>query len=74
MSNVCPACGAGHAGRIVDPQTKFAHSLQSSDGSARLGIALVDTTGDWMLHCHIPEHLEAGMMTFLSGNVLTEDD
>jgi suppressor of ftsI len=27
---------------------------------------LVDTSepGDWMLHCHIPEHLESGMATF----------
>ncbi len=26
----------------------------------------VTEPGEWMLHCHIPEHLEAGMMTFLS--------
>ncbi len=25
----------------------------------------VDEPGRWMLHCHIPEHMEAGMVTFL---------
>jgi len=26
----------------------------------------VQEPGRWMLHCHIPEHMEAGMMTFLT--------
>lgn len=26
----------------------------------------VDEPGRWMLHCHIPEHMEAGMVTFLN--------
>lgn len=26
----------------------------------------VNEPGRWMLHCHIPEHMEAGMMTFLT--------
>lgn len=25
----------------------------------------VDQPGSWMIHCHIPEHMEAGMMSFL---------
>jgi len=30
-------------------------------------VALVaDNPGKWMLHCHIPEHQEAGMMAVVS--------
>lgn len=25
-------------------------------------LAVMDNPGKWMIHCHIPEHLEAGMM------------
>jgi len=29
----------------------------------RVEVAFVaDNPGDWMFHCHIPEHMEAGMM------------
>ena len=39
----------------------------------------VDEPGRWMLHCHIPEHMEAGMMAWLNvadadGNVPTGVD
>ena len=27
---------------------------------------VADNPGNWMLHCHIPEHQEAGMMTVVS--------
>lgn len=29
----------------------------------RNGSSLRDNPGDWMIHCHIPEHMEAGMMS-----------
>jgi FtsP/CotA-like multicopper oxidase with cupredoxin domain len=31
----------------------------------RVEIAFVARAGDWMLHCHILEHLETGMMGYL---------
>ena len=31
----------------------------------RVEIAFVAAPGDWMLHCHILEHLEYGMMGYL---------
>jgi FtsP/CotA-like multicopper oxidase with cupredoxin domain len=24
---------------------------------------LADTPGEWMLHCHVADHIEAGMLT-----------
>ncbi len=34
---------------------------------SRATVAMVaDNPGNWMLHCHIPEHQEAGMMTVVS--------
>ena len=36
------------------------------------GLSIVDVTnpGEWMMHCHIAEHLESGMMTSF---VVSED-
>jgi FtsP/CotA-like multicopper oxidase with cupredoxin domain len=32
----------------------------------RVEIAFVaDNSGDWMFHCHIPEHMEAGLMAVI---------
>ena len=34
------------------------------DRSETVGIAFVaDNPGDWLLHCHMPEHAAAGMRT-----------
>lgn len=31
-------------------------------GSTAQLLVVMDNPGDWMIHCHIPEHLESGMM------------
>jgi FtsP/CotA-like multicopper oxidase with cupredoxin domain len=51
-------------GRPVDEpffrDTVLMHSKETID----IGLVPLDV-GDWMMHCHILEHAEAGMMTTL---------
>ena len=44
-----------------DPQWKDTALVQAGDTVEIL--VEMSNPGDWMIHCHIPEHLESGMMT-----------
>jgi FtsP/CotA-like multicopper oxidase with cupredoxin domain len=48
------------AGEAFFRDTVLIHGNETID----IGLVPLDV-GDWMLHCHILEHAEAGMMTML---------
>jgi FtsP/CotA-like multicopper oxidase with cupredoxin domain len=49
------------AGEQFFRDTVLVHPRESID----IGVVPLDA-GEWMMHCHILEHAEAGMMTMLS--------
>ena len=49
---------------LRDEQIAFADTVIINPRE-RVEIAFVAAKGDWMLHCHILEHLEYGMMGYL---------
>lgn len=53
--------GANRVGRATWRDTL----LMESRSNATVAV-VADNPGDWMLHCHIPEHQEAGMMAVVS--------
>ena len=59
----------GHHFRVISRNKKLTKHREWQDtvlvqAREQVDIAFVaDNPGDWMFHCHIPEHMEAGMMS-----------
>jgi FtsP/CotA-like multicopper oxidase with cupredoxin domain len=46
----------------MPPRTTWRDTLLMGPRTRASVAVLADNPGRWMLHCHIPEHQEAGMM------------
>jgi FtsP/CotA-like multicopper oxidase with cupredoxin domain len=50
---------------IVVPHRQWADTVMLAPRDVVEGAFVADNPGDWMLHCHVTDHQEAGMMTVL---------
>lgn len=52
-----------HGHRWVDADGTLTDNIQLAPGMYRTFEFEEDREGDWLVHCHFPEHMEGGMMT-----------
>lgn len=52
-----------HGHRWFDSDGTLTDNIQLSPGSYKTFEFLEDKAGDWLVHCHFPNHMEGGMMT-----------
>jgi FtsP/CotA-like multicopper oxidase with cupredoxin domain len=49
-------------GNRVDFETRHSDVVELLPGSMKVADMIASNTGSWMLHCHVSEHMESGMM------------
>lgn len=52
-----------HGHRWVDSDGLLTDNIQLAPGTYKTFEFLEDNVGDWMVHCHFPNHFEGGMVT-----------
>ncbi len=51
-----------HGHRWVDGDGQLTDNIQLAPGMYRTFEFVEDKAGDWLVHCHVPNHMEGGMM------------
>ncbi|MGH7859474.1 MAG: multicopper oxidase family protein, partial [Candidatus Binatia bacterium] len=60
----CPICAPGTAYTILRAAVRFDDAGREHDIEAYGKFPQPDRSGGWMIHCHLLEHAESGMMTY----------
>ena len=61
---VCPQCQPGTAFTVLRAAVNFDATGREDDVEAFGKVPQPGRSGGWMVHCHILEHAERGMMSF----------